>query len=186
MGSSAILAERPEVPEEQSSPKKGTNRYRYRGCSFCSRPAACVGPVATPPRRQRSIKALAGVDQGGLCRICRTWSSGVVHTNGPPSATKGKNLSAVRTPENRVPGSQKSKSDVIRIVVADSRDLAYVYAKSTLDYDPKSGEHVRFDEGILQGVAEGARRMEGRCVFRAAVPVSAPGASVQTIYSRVT
>ena len=51
---------------------------------------------------------------------------------------------------NRVPGSEKSHTEVIRIIVADSADLAYEYSKSTLEFDRKSGEHVKFDTGLLR------------------------------------
>jgi ketosteroid isomerase-like protein len=52
--------------------------------------------------------------------------------------------------ENRVPGSQKVKTEPIRIVIADSRDLAYEYSKGTVEFDLKSGEHVSFDRGLLR------------------------------------
>ena len=51
---------------------------------------------------------------------------------------------------DRVPGTQKSKTEVIRIVVADSRDLAYEYSKATLEFDLKSGKHMSVDTGILR------------------------------------
>jgi len=54
------------------------------------------------------------------------------------------------TIENRVPGSRKTKTEPIRIVIADSRDLAYEFSKCTLAHDLKSGEHVSFDTGILR------------------------------------
>lgn len=51
---------------------------------------------------------------------------------------------------DRVPGSRKDKTEVIRIVIADNRDLAYEYSKSTLSFDLKSGEHRSFDTGLLR------------------------------------
>jgi len=39
------------------------------------------------------------------------------------------------------PLSQASKTEVIRIVVADSQDLAYEYSKAILDSELTSGEH---------------------------------------------
>jgi ketosteroid isomerase-like protein len=51
---------------------------------------------------------------------------------------------------SRVPNSQKSKTEVIRIVVSDSRDLAYEYSKSTLEFDLKSGSHVSMQTGLLR------------------------------------
>src|SRR5580700_2606615 len=56
---------------------------------------------------------------------------------------------AGRASEDRVPGSQKVKTEVLRIVVADSRDLAYEYAKDTLAYDLTNGKHVSFDRGTF-------------------------------------
>ncbi len=52
--------------------------------------------------------------------------------------------------DDRVAGSQKTKTEPIRIVIADSRDLAYEYSKGTFEFDRKSGEHVSFDLGLLR------------------------------------
>jgi hypothetical protein len=46
---------------------------------------------------------------------------------------------------NRVPGHTTIKTEPIRIVVADSGDLAYEYGKVTTEFDLKSGEHVRLE-----------------------------------------
>jgi ketosteroid isomerase-like protein len=55
-----------------------------------------------------------------------------------------------RAAEDRVPGSQKSTTTVIRVVVADSHDLAYEYSTSNFAYDVKGGKHVSFDRGLLR------------------------------------
>lgn len=52
--------------------------------------------------------------------------------------------------ENRVPGSQRSMTLPIRIIVADSKDLAYEYSKSTLEFDLKAGGHRKVETGILR------------------------------------
>jgi ketosteroid isomerase-like protein len=52
---------------------------------------------------------------------------------------------------DRVPGSQKIKTEPIRIVVSDSHDLAYEYSKYTLEFTTKkSGKHYSFDGGVLR------------------------------------
>ncbi|HUB63298.1 MAG TPA: hypothetical protein VL996_02465 [Methylocella sp.] len=51
---------------------------------------------------------------------------------------------------NRVPGSQKDQTEVIRIVVSDNADMAYEYSKAGLDFDLKSGGHVHIDAGRLR------------------------------------
>jgi hypothetical protein len=51
---------------------------------------------------------------------------------------------------NRVPGHTTIKTEPIRIVVADSRDLAYEYGKVTTEFDLKSGEHVKLEAGMLR------------------------------------
>jgi ketosteroid isomerase-like protein len=51
---------------------------------------------------------------------------------------------------NRVPGSQKQKTEPIRIVIADSGDLAYEYSKFTLEFDLKSGQHYSTEGGVLR------------------------------------
>jgi DNA invertase Pin-like site-specific DNA recombinase len=52
--------------------------------------------------------------------------------------------------ENRVPGSEERKTEVMRIVIADSRELAYEYSKGAFEYDLKNGKHVSFGRGILR------------------------------------
>jgi len=62
---------------------------------------------------------------------------------------KGELLSTSSVP-NRVPGHTTIKTEPIRIVVADSRDLAYEYGKVTTEFDLKSGEHVKLEAGMLR------------------------------------
>jgi ketosteroid isomerase-like protein len=50
---------------------------------------------------------------------------------------------------NRVPGSQKVKTEVIRVVVSDSGDLAYEYGRVGLEFDRKDGGHAHIDAGQL-------------------------------------
>jgi len=52
--------------------------------------------------------------------------------------------------EKRVPGSQKVQTQPLRIVVAESRDLAYEYSKFTLEFTTEAGKHVKFDGGLLR------------------------------------
>jgi ketosteroid isomerase-like protein len=59
-------------------------------------------------------------------------------------------VSGANAVSSRVPGSVKTTSEPIRIVVAESRDLAYEYGKYNLQFDLKSGEHVGFDGGVLR------------------------------------
>ncbi len=51
---------------------------------------------------------------------------------------------------NRVPGHTTIKTEPIRIVIADSRDLAYEYGKITTEFDLKTGEHMRLEAGLLR------------------------------------
>ena len=51
---------------------------------------------------------------------------------------------------NRVPGHTTIKTEPIRIVIADSHDLAYEYGKVTTEFDLKSGEHVKLEAGMLR------------------------------------
>ena len=51
---------------------------------------------------------------------------------------------------NRVPGSQKSKTEPIRIVIAESGDLAYEYSKTILEFDLKNGQHTTLQGGALR------------------------------------
>ncbi len=51
---------------------------------------------------------------------------------------------------DRLPGHTTIKTEPIRIVVADSRDLAYEYGKITTEFDLNSGEHVKLEAGLLR------------------------------------
>jgi ketosteroid isomerase-like protein len=63
---------------------------------------------------------------------------------------KGDPMPGPQAISERVPGSQKTTTEPIRIVIADSHDLAYEYSKRKLEYDLKSGEHVQGDTGVLR------------------------------------
>jgi hypothetical protein len=52
--------------------------------------------------------------------------------------------------QGRVPKSQKSTTDPVRIVVSDSHDLAYEYSKGTLQLETKEGKHQNIERGILR------------------------------------
>jgi hypothetical protein len=58
-------------------------------------------------------------------------------------------LSTSSVPD-RVPGHTTIKTEPVRIVVADSRDLAYEYGKITTEFDLKSGAHVKLEAGFLR------------------------------------
>ena len=62
---------------------------------------------------------------------------------------RGELLSTSSAP-NRVPGHTTIRTEPIRIVIAESRDLAYEYGKVTTEYDLKSGEHVKLEAGLLR------------------------------------
>jgi ketosteroid isomerase-like protein len=51
---------------------------------------------------------------------------------------------------NRVPGRTTIKTEPVRIVVANDRDLAYEYGKITTEFDLKSGEHGKLEAGLLR------------------------------------
>jgi ketosteroid isomerase-like protein len=51
---------------------------------------------------------------------------------------------------DRVPGSQRSRTEPLKIVISDSHDLAYEYSKSNLQFDMKSGQHIRLETGQLR------------------------------------
>ncbi len=59
-------------------------------------------------------------------------------------------LIATCDPDNRVPGSEKRKTGVMRIVVADSRELACEYGKSTSKFDLTNGKDISLGGGILR------------------------------------
>jgi len=51
---------------------------------------------------------------------------------------------------NRVPGSGRLRTEPVRIVISQSRDLAYEYSKFTFEFDRKDGVHVSFTAGLLR------------------------------------
>lgn len=100
-------------------------------------------------------KLIAGADEaGGNAKVPRLanvifWSGAYKRPFAAPE--KGEPFSATDTAvQDRVPGSQKSKTEPLRIVIADSHDLAYEYSKSILEFDMKSGRHVNLNTGILR------------------------------------
>jgi ketosteroid isomerase-like protein len=62
----------------------------------------------------------------------------------------GKEKGESTSDEKRVPGSQKVRTEPLRIVVAYNRDLAYEYSKFTLEFTTEAGKHVKFDGGLLR------------------------------------
>ena len=44
--------------------------------------------------------------------------------------------------ENRIAGSQKSTSEVRRLVIAESGDMTYDYSDVSLSFDLKTGTHM--------------------------------------------
>ena len=51
---------------------------------------------------------------------------------------------------DRTLSTQKLVTTAQRIVVADSKDLAYEYSTFTLEFDTKAGKHVKFDGAGLR------------------------------------
>jgi ketosteroid isomerase-like protein len=43
--------------------------------------------------------------------------------------------------DNRVPGSQRSKTTIWQLIISDGGDMAYDYSDATLTFDLKTGEH---------------------------------------------
>jgi ketosteroid isomerase-like protein len=67
------------------------------------------------------------------------------------SPDKGQPRTGEGSISDRVPGSQIIKTEPIRIVVSDSKDLAYEYSKSTLEFITKtSGKHEKLNIGLLR------------------------------------
>jgi hypothetical protein len=65
-------------------------------------------------------------------------------------AEKGVPAPAGHPVSDRVPNSQKTRTEPIRIVVSDSRDLAYEYSRQILEFDMKSGEHIKINNSVLR------------------------------------
>jgi len=113
------------------------------------------GAGTNAPEEAAIRKLIAAYDEpGGNAKAPRLpdyifWSGAFKRPFVAPE--KGVPFTGARSVPNRVPVSQKAKTEVIRIVVADSRDLAYEYSKSTLEFDLKTGQHVNsFDAGVLR------------------------------------
>ena len=52
--------------------------------------------------------------------------------------------------DERVAGSQRSKTTVRRLVVSDGGDMAYEYNDATISFDLKNGKHTSFDSSTLR------------------------------------
>jgi ketosteroid isomerase-like protein len=66
---------------------------------------------------------------------------------------------------NRVPGHTTIRTEPLRIVIADSRDLAYEYGKVVTEFDLKSGEHVKLEAGLLRVWQKQAGEWKEAAVF---------------------
>jgi hypothetical protein len=53
-------------------------------------------------------------------------------------------------PANRVPGSERIRSTVRRIEIAQAKDFAYDYSDAELSFDVKSGRHFSFPLSTLR------------------------------------
>lgn len=112
---------------------------------------SAAGPNAAEEAAIR--KQIAAMDANGIDGVANpdyvSWSGAYKK----PSIGR-RDISNARTGEgsvpNRVPGSQKGTTNVQRIVVAESKDLAYEYSTFTLAYDTKDGKHSSFDGGSLR------------------------------------
>jgi ketosteroid isomerase-like protein len=67
----------------------------------------------------------------------------VVGTETPTPRTHERGL------EHRVPGTTKNDTQVRRIVIADSGDLAYEYSDGTLSFDLVDGQHISSPNSTL-------------------------------------
>jgi len=52
--------------------------------------------------------------------------------------------------ESRVANSQRTKTDIRRIVVSDAGDMAYEYSDATISFDLKAGGHRSFTNSTLR------------------------------------
>jgi hypothetical protein len=105
---------------------------------------------------RRTIRRAGAVLKG--CHNWRTVSYGPARQSGQWSATKS-------SVPNRVPGHTTIRTKPLRIVIADSRDLAYEYGKVVTEFDLKSGEHVKLEAGLLRVWQKQAGEWKEAAVF---------------------
>ena len=96
-------------------------------------------------------KAIAAADQGPAARMTDSvfWSGAYRK----PAISGKETLEAKSGPTaigDRIAASQKSRTEPIRIIVAESRDLAYEYSRQWLEFDMKSGAHITAENGVLR------------------------------------
>ena len=63
---------------------------------------------------------------------------------------KGEQIPTDRQPSLRVPGSQRTRTTVVRIELSSARDLAYEFSNSTLSFDLKSGTKEEIPTSTLR------------------------------------
>ena len=63
---------------------------------------------------------------------------------------RGEEVAGERQVSNRVPGSERIKTQIRRLEVSGSGDLAYEYSSGQLSFDLKSGQHVSFPNATLR------------------------------------
>src|SRR5271154_5606605 len=119
--------------------------------------ASCVmwGAGSDADEEAAIRKIIAAHDQkgGGGLEGVPQWADRVIWTGSEKRPMVGNEKGELRSTSsipNRVPGSTTIKTEPIRIVIADSHDLAYEYGKVTTEFDLKSGEHVKLEAGMLR------------------------------------
>jgi len=131
---------------------------------FASGLAAAVGTFSTTASSRASAAGANSTEEAAIRKAIAAIGGGSTGATLPDEivwtgAYKKPFIKGVDKPEpttgqidsldDRVPGSTKAKIEPIRIVIADSHDLAYEYSKYTLNFDRKSGEHISLDAARL-------------------------------------
>jgi len=63
---------------------------------------------------------------------------------------QGEEVPSDRQVSDRVPGSQRSKTTVVRLEIAQSADLAYEFSNSDVSFDLKNGKKESFQNSLLR------------------------------------
>ena len=129
--------------------------------------------AGTNPKEEAAIRKQIATITGPAARDAISTKDRVLFTTNakrPVIGSETPELIGAASAENAVAGSQKLKIDVLRIVIAESADLAYEHSKQVREYDLKNGTHVAKPSGVLRVWQKEGGEWKVAAVFNFAYP----------------
>jgi hypothetical protein len=113
--------------------------------------SAATGAQSRSTDEETIRSIIAKMDQGGSTLMTADhifWSNAFKRPT--IGNERGEEVPGDRAMSERVPGSARHKTTVVRIEIAGSGDLAYEFSNSELSFDLKDGRHLSFPNSALR------------------------------------